>query len=107
MAVRFDGSTEEPKVLPSAYPNLLVNGSEGMLWEWQPRFHTIWERVINGLIKLIDNPEIDIDGLMQYVIGPDFPTAGFICGQEGAISAYKTGRGKGHYEGRAHFERMA
>ncbi|MBM76015.1 MAG: DNA gyrase subunit A [Proteobacteria bacterium] len=105
--LNFDGSTEEPKVLPSAYPNLLVNGSEGIAVGMATKIppHNLGE-VINGLIALIDNPEIDVDGLMEYIVAPDFPTAGFICGKEGAISAYKTGRGKVIMRGRAHFEEI-
>jgi len=91
----FDNTTEEPSVLPSKVPNLLVNGSSGiavgMATNMPP--HNMSE-VIDATIHQIDNPEITVDELMQHIKGPDFPTAGIICGRSGIISAYKTGRGK-------------
>ncbi|MCM8818530.1 MAG: DNA gyrase subunit A [Candidatus Omnitrophica bacterium] len=90
----FDESLMEPVVLPSRIPNLLINGSSGiavgMATNMPP--HNLSE-VVDALIKLIDNPEITIDELMKVLPGPDFPTGGFICGKEGIINAYKTGKG--------------
>lgn len=91
----FDNSLKEPVVLPSKIPNLLVNGSSGiavgMSTDIPP--HNLRE-VINGVIKLIDNPDISIEKLMQSVKGPDFPTGGEIVGIEGIHKAYKEGKGR-------------
>jgi DNA gyrase subunit A len=91
----FDDSLEEPTVLPAKIPNLLVNGTSGiavgMATNMPP--HNLRE-VIEAVIAQIDNPEIDIDGLMQYIKGPDFPTAGTIYGVQGIRAAYHTGRGR-------------
>jgi DNA gyrase subunit A len=90
----YDDSLEEPLVLPCKYPNLLVNGSEGIAVGMATKIppHNLGE-VIDGLIAVIDNPRLDFEELLGYVTGPDFPTAGFINGREGIIEAYKTGRG--------------
>lgn len=91
----FDATLEEPQLLPAAIPNLLVNGSSGiavgMATNMAP--HNLSE-VIDGTIALIENPEITIKELMRMVKGPDFPTGGIICGKEGIVEAYTTGRGK-------------
>lgn len=90
----FDGSLEEPSVLPVRLPMLLLNGSSGIAVGMATNIppHNITE-IINGIIALIDNPEITIPELMQYVKGPDFPTSATIMGTEGIKSAYLTGRG--------------
>jgi DNA gyrase subunit A len=90
----FDDSTEEPFVLPSRVPNLLVNGSAGIAVGMATNIppHNLRE-VCNGLIALIDNPGMTIDELMQHVPGPDFPTAGLICGEAPIRQAYREGRG--------------
>jgi DNA gyrase subunit A len=91
----YDGKYREPLVLPSKFPNLLVNGSDGiavgMATEIPP--HNLSE-VCNGLIRLIDQPEATTEQLMQDIPGPDFPTGGIICGREGILDGYRTGRGK-------------
>ena len=90
----FDGSLEEPAVLPSRFPNLLVNGSAGiavgMATNMPP--HNLGE-IIDGAVLLIDDPETDAEALMEIVKGPDFPTGGIILGRDGIRSAYLTGRG--------------
>ena len=90
----FDGSLDEPMVLPSKFPNLLVNGSSGIAVGMATNMpsHNLGE-VIDGLVALIHNPEITIDEIMDYIPGPDFPTGGVIMGRDGIVSAYKTGRG--------------
>jgi DNA gyrase subunit A len=90
----FDGSLNEPIVLPSKFPNLLVNGSSGIAVGMATNMpsHNLSE-VIDGLIQLINNPEVTIDELMGYIPGPDFPTGGIIMGTDGIDSAFKTGRG--------------
>ena len=90
----FDGSLDEPMVLPSKFPNLLVNGSSGIAVGMATNMpsHNLGE-VIDGLVALIHNPEITIDEIMNYIPGPDFPTGGIIMGRDGIMSAYKTGRG--------------
>ena len=90
----YDDSLEEPLVLPCKFPNLLVNGSEGIAVGMATKIppHNLGE-VINGLIAMIDDPKIDDDALLQQIPGPDFPTAGFILGHEGIREAYRTGRG--------------
>lgn len=91
----FDGEEKEPTVLPSRYPNLLVNGSSGIAVSMATNIppHNLGE-VIDGVVMLIDNPEAEIIDLMQVIQGPDFPTAGIILGKAGIKSAYETGRGK-------------
>ena len=90
----YDDSLEEPLVLPCKYPNLLVNGSEGIAVGMATKIppHNLGE-VIDGLVALIDEPNIDMDDLIAKIPGPDFPTAGFINGKEGIVEAYKKGRG--------------
>jgi len=90
----FDGSLKEPSVLPSKIPNLLVNGSSGIAVGMATNIppHNMAE-VVDGTIAQIDNPEITVNELMQYVKAPDFPTGGLICGTNGVINAYTTGRG--------------
>ena len=90
----YDDSLEEPLVLPCKFPNLLVNGSEGIAVGMATKIppHNLGE-VINGLIAMIDDPKIDDEALLQQIPGPDFPTAGFILGHEGIREAYRTGRG--------------
>ncbi len=90
----FDESEKEPKVLPSRFPNILVNGTTGIAVGMATNIppHNLGE-VIDGCIAYIDNPDIDTQGLMQYVKGPDFPTGGIILGNSGIRKAYETGRG--------------
>src|SRR5699024_1502733 len=104
----FDESLKEPVVLPSRFPNLLVNGSSGIAVGMATNIppHNLGE-VIDGLIKLIDDPDIDIDGLMKAIKGPDFPTAALIMGLEGIHSAYKTGRGKIKIRAKTEIEQMS
>lgn len=90
----FDGSTEEPTVLPSKAPNLLVNGSSGIAVGMATNIppHNLRE-VCEALIALIKDPDLSVEKLMKYISGPDFPTGGFIYGKEGIVNAYRTGRG--------------
>ena len=103
----FDGSVEEPIVLPAAYPNLLVNGSDGIAVGMATKIppHNLGE-VIDGCVAMIDNPEIPLPELMEIIPGPDFPTAGHIHGKAGIYKAYETGRGKVIMRGNVHFEEM-
>ncbi|WP_368489262.1 DNA gyrase subunit A [Clostridium sp. BJN0013] len=91
----FDGEEKEPSVLPSRFPNLLVNGSAGIAVGMATNIppHNLVE-VINGVIMIIENPEVTIHELMTSIKGPDFPTSGIIVGTSGIKSAYETGRGK-------------
>lgn len=91
----FDERLKEPSVLPSRFPNLLVNGSAGIAVGMATNIppHNLTE-VINGIIAVIENPHITIEELMQYIKGPDFPTYGNIMGQQGIRDAYMTGRGR-------------
>jgi DNA gyrase subunit A len=91
----FDGSEKEPLVLPSRYPNLLVNGSSGIAVGMATNIppHNLGE-IIDGTVMLIDNPDVTVAEMMTYIKGPDFPTAGIILGTQGIVSAYETGRGK-------------
>ena len=90
----YDDSLEEPSVLPSRLPNLLINGASGIAVGMATNVppHNISE-VIDGIVALVERPELTIDELMQYIPGPDFPTGGFIHGREGIRQGYKTGRG--------------
>ncbi|WP_019583559.1 DNA gyrase subunit A [Thioalkalivibrio sp. ALE16] len=101
----YDGSESEPAVLPSKFPNLLVNGSAGIAVGMATNIppHNLRE-VINACVALIDDPEISIDGLMEHLPGPDFPTAGIINGIEGVREAYRTGRGRVLIRARSHVE---
>jgi len=101
----FDVTRKEPKVLPSRFPNILVNGSMGIAVGMATNIppHNLNE-VIDGCVAYIDNPEIDTDGLMQYIKGPDFPTGGIILGNSGIRKAYETGRGSITIRSRATIE---
>ncbi|HND28464.1 MAG TPA: DNA gyrase subunit A [Myxococcota bacterium] len=103
----FDGATEEPEVLPAAFPHLLVNGSEGIAVGMATKIppHNLKE-VINGVLALMENPDIELRELMQHIPGPDFPTAGSIRGREGIFEAYSTGRGKLSVRGQVEFEEV-
>lgn len=91
----FDGEEQEPSVLPSRYPNLLVNGSSGIAVGMATNIppHNLGE-IIDGTVMLIENPEATVLDLMTYIKGPDFPTAATIMGQSGIRAAYETGRGR-------------
>ncbi len=101
----FDGSTEEPVVLPSRFPNLLVNGSQGIAVGMATNIppHNLGE-VIDATIHLLDNPEATPDDLMEFVKGPDFPTGAQIMGRAGIISAIRTGRGSIKMRAKAEIE---
>lgn len=94
MKSNFDDTRKEPVVLPARYPNLLVNGSDGIAVGMATNIppHNLSE-VIDGTIAIIDNPDIDIDELMTYIPAPDFPTGGILMGRSGIRNAYRTGRG--------------
>ncbi|MED5328456.1 MAG: DNA gyrase subunit A [Actinomycetota bacterium] len=94
MVPNYDGSTEQPSVLPARFPNLLVNGSQGIAVGMATNIppHNLGE-VIDATMHLIDNPDATSDDLMEFVKGPDFPTGGSILGRAGIIDAYRTGRG--------------
>ncbi|MBP8984247.1 MAG: DNA gyrase subunit A [Syntrophobacterales bacterium] len=104
----YDSSLREPSVLPARFPNLLLNGSSGIAVGVATNIppHNLNE-VVDGTIALIRNPGITVEELMHYIQGPDFPTAGFINGREGIVSAYKTGRGTIRVRARAVIERNA
>jgi DNA gyrase subunit A len=101
----FDGSRLEPLVLPSRFPNLLVNGSAGIAVGMATNIppHNLRE-TIDAVVAYIDNPSIDNAGLMRHMKGPDFPTGGIIVGRQGIRDAYETGRGRVLVRGRAHIE---
>jgi len=101
----FDETRKEPKVLPSRFPNLLVNGSSGIAVGMATNIppHNLRE-VINATICVLDNPEADLGDLMEHIKGPDFPTRGIIMGRSGIRSAYATGRGKMVLRARTEFE---
>ncbi|MFZ9866713.1 MAG: DNA gyrase subunit A, partial [Ilumatobacteraceae bacterium] len=90
----YDGTTEEPRVLPARFPNLLVNGSQGIAVGMATSIppHNLGE-IVDATLHLIDNPDATVKDLMKFVKGPDFPTGGLILGREGIAEAYKTGRG--------------
>lgn len=104
----FDETRTQPTVLPARFPNLLVNGSGGIAVGMATNIppHNLGE-TIDGLIALIDNPDITSDELMQYIPGPDFPTGGIIMGKMGIASAYRTGRGKIVVRAKAEIEQYA
>ena len=104
-AENYDGSESEPTVMPTRVPNLLVNGSSGIAVGMATNIppHNLNE-IVNASLALIDNPSIDISGLMEHVPGPDFPTAGIINGAQGINSAYRTGRGRVYVRARASIE---
>jgi DNA gyrase subunit A len=95
MVKNFDDTIDEPSVMPTRIPNLLVNGGSGIAVGMATNIptHNIGE-VIDGCVAYIDNPDIDVEGLMQYVKAPDFPTGAYIYGLEGVRQAYETGRGR-------------
>jgi DNA gyrase subunit A len=104
-APTYDGSRQEPVVLPARFPNLLVNGGSGIAVGMATNIppHNLRE-VIDATIAYIDDPEIDVDALMQHIKGPDFPTAGIILGRAGIRDAYATGRGRVRVQAKAHIE---
>ena len=103
----YDESLREPSVLPSRFPNLLVNGSTGiavgMATNMPP--HRLGE-VIDAILAMIEDPDIDVEGLMKHVKGPDFPTGAFVVGRSGIRDAYRTGRGRIVMRARAHIEEL-
>ena len=105
MKKNFDETLDEPVVLPSRYPNILVNGTMGIAVGMATNIppHNLGE-VVDGCVAYIDNPEIDVLGLMQHVKGPDFPTGGIILGNSGIKKAYETGRGSITIRSRATIE---
>src|SRR5512132_2618148 len=103
----YDGKEQEPAVLPSRLPNLLVNGSSGIAVGMATNIppHNLSE-IVDGLIMLVDNPETPIEALMKVIPGPDFPTAGYIYGRNGIHEAYTTGRGIITLRAKAHVEKL-
>ena len=104
----FDDSLEEPSVLPTIIPNLLMNGSEGIAVGMATKIppHNL-EELVSGLVALLDNPEVSIEELSsEHIKGPDFPTGGFIMGSDGIKSAYSTGRGRVVMRGKASIEEL-
>ena len=101
----YDETLEQPLVLPSKVPNLLLNGSTGIAVGMATNIppHNLNE-LVDAICAQIDDPDIDVDGLMEYIKGPDFPTGGMICGTNPIISMYKTGRGQMRLRGRAEIE---
>ena len=103
----YDESRRQPTVLPSRFPNLLVNGSTGiavgMATNMPP--HHLGE-ITSAVVAMIDNPDIDVEGLMKFVKGPDFPTGAYIVGRSGIRDAYRTGRGRVVMRARAHIEEL-
>ena len=105
MIPNYDGTTEEPLVLPARFPNLLVNGSQGIAVGMATNIppHNLGE-VIDAVVHLIDHPDADADALMNLVKGPDFPTGAYILGRAGIIDAYRTGRGSVKMRAKASIE---
>src|SRR5487761_47359 len=103
----YDESRRQPSVLPSRFPNLLVNGSSGiavgMATNMPP--HRLGE-INDAVVTMIDNPDVDVEGLMKHVTGPDFPTGAYIVGRTGIRDAYRTGRGRIVMRARAHIEEL-
>jgi DNA gyrase subunit A len=103
----YDESRRQPTVLPSRFPNLLVNGSTGiavgMATNMPP--HHLGE-IVDAVVAMIDNPDVDVEGLMKHVKGPDFPTGAYIVGRTGIRDAYRTGRGRVVMRARAHIEEL-
>lgn len=101
----YDGTEQIPEVLPTKIPNLLVNGSAGIAVGMATNIapHNLTE-VINACLALIKDSTIDIDGLMEYIPAPDFPTGGFIYGRSGIVDAYRTGRGRVYIRAKSHVE---
>ena len=104
-ALNYDESESEPVVLPARFPNLLVNGSSGIAVGMATNIppHNLRE-TINACLALIEDPDLDIDALMEYIPGPDFPTAGLLNGTQGVREAYRTGRGRVYLRARAGIE---
>jgi DNA gyrase subunit A len=104
-APNFDGSKQEPLVLPARFPNLLVNGGSGIAVGMATNIppHNLRE-VVAATLAYIDDPDIDVEGLMKHIKGPDFPTAGTILGRDGIRDAYATGRGRVRIQAKAHIE---
>ena len=104
----FDGRLEEPTVLPARIPNLLINGSSGIAVGMATNIppHNL-EEVTQALIELIRDPDLSQEALEQIVVGPDFPTGGYICGKDGIRDAYRTGRGRVVMRAKAEFEETA
>jgi DNA gyrase subunit A len=104
-APNFDGSKQEPLVLPSRFPNLLVNGGAGIAVGMATNIppHNLRE-VVAATLAYIEDPDIQIEGLMKHIKGPDFPTAGTILGRDGIRDAYATGRGRIRVQAKAHIE---
>src|SRR3954466_1920611 len=104
----YDGSRNEPLVLPARFPNLLVNGSSGIAVGMAPNTppHNLRE-TIDAVIAYIDDPDIDVPGLMKHIKGPDFPTGGIILGLGGIRDAYETGRGRVRVRAKAHIEPLS
>ncbi|GAC1484610.1 MAG: DNA gyrase subunit A [Solirubrobacteraceae bacterium] len=107
-APNYDGRKQEPLVLPARYPNLLVNGSAGIAVGMATNIppHNLAE-VVGATIAYIDNPDIDVEGLMRHISGPDFPTGGVILGRSGIRDAYETGRGRVRVQAKAHIEPLS
>jgi DNA gyrase subunit A len=107
-APNYDGSEQEPLVLPARFPNLLVNGSQGIAVGMATNIppHNLRE-VIDATIAYIEQPQITVEDLMKHVRGPDFPTAGIILGRSGIQDAYETGRGRIRVQARAHTEPLS
>ncbi|QGX41307.1 DNA gyrase subunit A [Permianibacter aggregans] len=101
----YDGSESEPSVLPTRVPNLLVNGSSGIAVGMATNIppHNLTE-VVNGVLALMNDPDISVDDLMEHIPAPDFPTAGIICGRSGIVQGYRTGRGRCVIRARHHYE---
>ncbi|MEE9514735.1 MAG: DNA topoisomerase (ATP-hydrolyzing) subunit A, partial [Candidatus Brocadiales bacterium] len=104
-APNYDGTRQEPTVLPSKFPNLLCNGSTGIAVGMATSIppHNVGE-ICDGILKVLDNPEVSIDELLTIIKGPDFPTGGIICGTRGIERGYKTGRGTVMVRARIHTE---
>ena len=107
MQPNYDDTRTEPTVLPAKFPNLLVNGSQGIAVGMATSIppHNLNE-VCDALIHLISNPEATVDDLMEHITGPDFPTGGLICGRKGIVEGYKTGRGRLTVRARMHTEQL-
>lgn len=103
----YDENEQEPLVMPARFPNLLVNGSSGIAVGMATNIppHNLRE-VIDGVVKMIDNPDVTIDELMEVVKGPDFPTGGIILGRDGINKAFRTGRGSVSIRAKSQFEEM-
>src|SRR5947209_7832703 len=104
-APNYDSSQQEPLVLPSRFPNLLVNGSSGIAVGMATNIppHNLRE-TIGAVVAFIEDPEIDVEGLMKHIKGPDFPTGGIVLGTSGIREAYASGRGRVRLQARAHIE---